>query len=49
MSDIEFQLKAKGVGLWGGDIDACTPTQNFITHHTEIEVVDAPVITENAE
>ena len=40
---IELSLKAKDVGLWGGDIDACTPTQNLVTHYTEIEVVAPPV------
>lgn len=37
---LEVALRAKEVGLWGGDIDACTPTQNLVTHYTEIEVID---------
>jgi len=37
--EIEFALRAKDAGLWGGDIDACTPTQNLVTHYTEIEVL----------
>ena len=42
--DIEFQLRATDAGLWGGDIDACTPLLAFVTHYTEIEVLDpAPV------
>ena len=41
--EIEFELRAKEVGRWGGDIDACTPTQNFVTHYAEIEVLDLPV------
>ncbi|QTN31158.1 hypothetical protein HZ994_02060 [Akkermansiaceae bacterium] len=45
---IEFELRAKDVGLWGGDIDACTPLQSFVTHYTEIEVLDAPPV-ESAE
>jgi hypothetical protein len=41
-------MRAKEVGTWGGDIDACTTMQTFITHYTEIEVVDptAAVSTE---
>lgn len=39
--EVELELKAKEVGLWGGDIDACTVTQNFVTHYTKIEVVEA--------
>ncbi len=38
---IQLELRAEAVGVWGGDIDACTPGQNFITRYTEIEVVDA--------
>ncbi len=37
---IEVELRAEEAGVWGGDIDACTPGQNFITRYTEIEVVD---------
>ncbi|MFK7852108.1 MAG: hypothetical protein AB8D78_14120 [Akkermansiaceae bacterium] len=38
--EVEFELRATAVGYWGGDIDACTPTQNYVTHYTEIDVVD---------
>ena len=38
--EIEFELRAKDVGYWSGDIDACTPTMNFVTYYTEIEVLD---------
>lgn len=41
--DIVFEMKAQDSGVWGGDIDACTPTQNFVTHYTEIEVLEPPV------
>ena len=40
--DIEFELRGKNTGLWGGDIDACTPLQNFVTHYAEIEVMVQP-------
>jgi hypothetical protein len=40
--DFEIEMRAKEVGIWGGDIDACTTMQTFITHYTEIEVVDPP-------
>ena len=39
--EMEFELKAKTAGLWYGVIDACTPTQNFVTHYAEIEVIEA--------
>lgn len=39
---IEVELRAKETGLWTGGIDACTPTQNYVSQYTEIEVVDAP-------
>jgi len=39
--EFEIEMRAKEVGVWGGDIDACTPMQTFITHYTEIAVVDA--------
>jgi hypothetical protein len=39
--DFEIEMRAKEIGVWGGDIDACTTMQTFITHYTEIEVVDA--------
>ncbi len=38
--EIEFELRAKDVGYWSGDIDACTPSMNFVTYYTEIEVLD---------
>lgn len=38
--DIELELRAKESGIWGGDIDACTPSMNLVTHYTEIEVVE---------
>lgn len=37
--EIELELRAKNTGNWGGDIDACTPSMNLVTHYTEIEVV----------
>lgn len=43
--EIEFKLKAKDVGLWLGNVDACTPTQNFVTHYVEIEVINVPAPT----
>lgn len=36
---LELELRAKEVGSWGGDINACTPSLNLVTHYTEIEVV----------
>lgn len=48
--DLTFKLKAKEVGYWAGDIDACNTMQNMVTHYTEIEVVDpamvAPTVVE---
>jgi len=41
--EVELELRAKEAGNWGGDIDACTPTQNFLTHYTEIEVIEPAV------
>lgn len=38
--DITFKLKAKEVGYWAGDIDACNTLQNLVTFHAGIEVVD---------
>ena len=38
----DLHLRATELGLWGGDIDAVTPSMNLITHYTEIDVVDAP-------
>lgn len=38
--EIEFELRAKGVGFWAGDIDACTPSQRFVSHYAEIEVTE---------
>ena len=40
--DIEFELRGKNTGQWGGDIDACTRLQTFVTHYTEIEVMVQP-------
>jgi hypothetical protein len=42
--DLTFKLKAKEVGYWTGDIDACNTMQNLVTHYTEIEVVDPGVV-----
>jgi hypothetical protein len=41
--DLTLKLRAKEVGLWSGDIDACNIMQNMVTHYTEIEVVDVAV------
>jgi hypothetical protein len=38
--ELTIILKAKEVGHWAGDIDACNIVQNLVTHYTEIEVVD---------
>jgi len=46
--EIRFELRAKGAGLWGGDIDACTPSMNLVTHYTEIEVLE-PTPAESGE
>lgn len=46
---IEFKLRAKETGMWTGGVDACTPTQNYVSEYAEIEVVDAPAVPETAE
>lgn len=46
---IELELRAKEAGLWTGSVDACTPTQNYVSDYAEIEVVDAPAVQEIAE
>ncbi len=46
---IELELRAKEAGLWTGGVDACTPTQNYVSEYAEIEVVDAPAVPEIAE
>lgn len=46
---IEIELRAKEAGIWTGGIDACTPTQNYVSDYAEIEVVDAPAVPEAAE
>ena len=46
---VGIELRAKEPGLWTGGIDACTPTQNYVSQYAEIEVVDAPVAPEIAE
>lgn len=28
---VEVELKAVEAGIWSGDIDACTPAENFVT------------------
>jgi hypothetical protein len=40
---LTLKMRAKAVGLWSGDIDACNALQNWVTHFTEIEVIDAVV------
>jgi len=35
-----LNLRARKVGEWAGDIDCCTPLENFVTHYTEISVVE---------
>jgi hypothetical protein len=42
--ELTFKLKAKEVGFWSGDIDACNTVQNLVTYYTEIEVVDVPPV-----
>jgi hypothetical protein len=42
--ELTFKLKAKEVGLWSGDIDACNTMQNMVTNYTEIEVLDVPPV-----
>ena len=37
---VEIDLLAKEAGVWAGDIDACSPTQNYVTHHASVVVVD---------
>jgi hypothetical protein len=37
---IEFELRAKETGIWTGGVDACTPTQNYVSDYAEIEVVE---------
>ncbi len=48
--DLTVKMRAKEVGLWSGDIDACNTMQNWVTHYTEIEIVDpavaAPTVVE---
>ena len=49
--ELTFKLKAKEVGYWSGDVDACNIMQNMVTYYTEIEVVDpaavAPAVVES--
>ncbi|MES2982453.1 MAG: hypothetical protein V4727_09080 [Verrucomicrobiota bacterium] len=42
--NLTFKLKAKEVGFWSGDIDACNIMQNMVTHYTEIEVIDPTAV-----
>lgn len=42
--DLTLKMRAKEVGLWAGDIDACNTLQNMVTHYTEIEVTDTPAV-----
>ncbi|MCE2959565.1 MAG: hypothetical protein ACK46A_14095 [Akkermansiaceae bacterium] len=42
--ELTFKLKAKEVGFWSGDVDACNTVQNMVTYYTEIEVVEVPPI-----
>ncbi len=44
--EVTFKLKAKELGFWSGDIDACNTMQNMVTHYTEIEVIDPPAVEE---
>lgn len=43
--ELTIKLRAKEVGYWSDDIDACNAMQNMVTHYTEIEVLD-PTATE---
>lgn len=47
--DLNFKLRAKEVGYWAGDVDACNTMQNMVTHYTEIEVVDPAAVTAEPE
>jgi hypothetical protein len=40
--ELTIKLKAKKVGFWAGDIDACNTVQNMVTYYAEIEVVAVP-------
>ncbi len=37
---LTLNLRAKEAGEWAGDIDCCTPLENFVTNYIEISVVD---------
>ncbi len=47
--DLTLKLRAKEVGLWSGDIDACNTMQNMVTYYTEIEVIDPPAVEATTE
>ena len=36
----ELTLRANAPGIWGGDIDCCTPFENFVTRFTELSVIE---------
>ena len=36
---VTVNMTARKTGQWAGDIDACTPLENFTTFHQEIEVL----------
>ncbi len=44
-----LDLRAKEAGDWGGDIDCCTPGGNFVTHYTEIGVIDPALEADQIE
>ena len=39
---VAFELKAARPGLWTGDVDICTPAENFVTSTVTIRVRAAP-------
>ena len=39
----QLELEAVNTGTWSGDIDCCTPTENFVTHFAVVEVIDPPI------
>lgn len=47
--EVTFKLKAKELGFWSGDIDACNISQNMVTYYTEIEVIDPPAVKATTE